>query len=254
VIVRQVRERRGWVWRVAVPIVRFALLLTTKPNWRDGTNIPAEGGCLLVVNHISEVDPFVVAHLVWNHGRVPRYLAKAGLFHNRLFGYLLRNLGQIPVERASRNAAGAFTAAVEAVRRGEVVIVYPEGTLTRDPDLWPMTAKSGAARIALETGCPVIPIGQWGAQRLLAPYASRPDLFPRKRIDMVVGEPVDLSELEGQNVTPALIDRATDTIMDAITAQVAEARGETPPAVRFDSRAAGVAEFGNPNRSRKDPA
>ena len=68
------------------------------------------------------------------------------------------------MERLSRNAVGAYDAAVQAVREGECVVVYPEGTLTRDPDLGRCTGKSGAARIALETGCPVIPVGQWGAQ------------------------------------------------------------------------------------------
>ena len=109
-----------------------------------------------------------------------------------------RAAGQIPVERLSRSAVGAFDAAVAAVRDGECVVVYPEGTLTRDPDLWPMTGKSGAARIALETGCPVIPVGQWGAQEMLPPYAKKPDLFPRKRIAMKAGDPVDLTDLVAQ--------------------------------------------------------
>ena len=74
-------------------------------------------------------------------------------------------------------------------------MVYPEGTITRDPDLWPMTGKSGAARIALATGCPVIPVGQWGAHQLLAPYSKKPDLFPRKKIIVLAGDPVDLSDL-----------------------------------------------------------
>ena len=89
------------------------------------------------------------------------------MFRNKALGGFLRAAGQIPVERLSANAAGAYDAAVAAVRAGECVVVYPEGTLTRDPDLWPMVGKSGAARIALETGCPVIPVGQWGAHDLL---------------------------------------------------------------------------------------
>ena len=91
------------------------------------------------------------------------------------------------------------TTLVAAVRDGECVVVYPEGTLTRDPDLWPMTGKSGAARIALETGCPVIPVGQWGAHELLPPYSKKPDLFPRKQI--VMKRPIgdhELEELEAQ--------------------------------------------------------
>ena len=63
--------------------------------------------------------------------------------------------------------------AIAAIESGEAVVVYPEGTLTRDPALWPMTGKTGAARIALATGCPVIPMAQWGAQRVLAPYGKR---------------------------------------------------------------------------------
>ena len=132
----------------------------------------------MVFNHISHVDPLTAAHFVYDHGRIPRYLAKSGLFKNKALGAFLRGAGQIPVERLSKNADGAYDAAVAAVRAGECVVVYPEGTITRDPDLWPMTGKSGAARIALATGCPVIPVGQWGAQELLPPYTKTPHPVP----------------------------------------------------------------------------
>ena len=115
------------------------------------------------------------------------------------------------------------------MRAGKCVVVYPEGTITRDPDLWPMVGKSGAARIALETGAPVIPIGQWGAQKLLAPYAKKPDLFPRKLITMKVGDPVDLSDLAGKERDPAAVNEATERIMAALTDLVEEVRGETAP-------------------------
>jgi 1-acyl-sn-glycerol-3-phosphate acyltransferase len=246
--VRHLQEgRRGWAWGIAVPIVKPILLATTKRRWIDGEKIPAEGGFLLVINHISEVDPFIVAHIVWDHGRVPRYLAKAGLFKNKLLGFFLRAAGQIPVYRASKNAVGAYDAAVAAVRAGQCVVVYPEGTITRDPDLWPMVGKSGAARIALATGAPVVPIGQWGAQQLLAPYAKRPDLFPRKLITMKVGDPVDLSELVGDQ-SGAAVTEATKRIMAALTDLVADVRGETAPVERFNPRTAGVKEFGNPHK------
>src|SRR6476620_169766 len=180
---------------VAAVILKPTLLSATSRTWIDGEKIPARGGCIVVINHISHIDPLLAAHFVYDHGRLPRYLAKSGLFKNKTLGGVLRAAGQIPVERLCKNAIGAFDAAVQAVRDGECVIVYPEGTLTRDPNLWPMTGKSGAARIALATGAPVIPVGQWGAQELLAPYAVKPDLFPRKQITMHVGEPVDLSDL-----------------------------------------------------------
>jgi 1-acyl-sn-glycerol-3-phosphate acyltransferase len=242
------QEKRTWAWRVGEPLVRSALAATTKPEWIGGENIPATGGCIIVLNHVSHLDPLMAAHIVYDHGRLPHYLAKSGLFKNKALGGFLTAAGQIPVERLSRNATGAFDAAVAAVRDGQCVVVYPEGTITRDPDGWPMTGKSGAARIALETGCPVIPIGQWGAQQLLAPYAKKPDLFPRKPITMKVGEPLDLSDLAAKPRTAAVIQETTDRIMAAITALVEEVRGETAPAERFDMKKAGVREIGNPHK------
>jgi 1-acyl-sn-glycerol-3-phosphate acyltransferase len=180
---------------------------------------------------------------------MPRYLAKPGLFKNPAMSRFLTAAGQIPVERLSKNAKGAFDAAVAAVRSGEAVVVYPEGTLTRDPDLWPMAGKSGAARIALETGCPVIPIGQWGAHDLLYPYAKRPRLFPRTQITMKVGDPVPLDDLREQPHTVQTINEATRRIMAALTDLVAELRHETAPAERFDPRKSGVRETGNPKRA-----
>ena len=238
--VRRLRDRAGWAWRVAVAIVKPLLLATTRPNWIDGHKIPEAGGCLLVVNHISHADPLTMAHLVYDHGRLPHYLAKSELFRNKLLASLLRGIGQIPVERFSRNAVGAFDAAVAAVRRGECVVVYPEGTITRDPELWPMVGKTGAARIALATGCPVIPVGQWGVQDLLAPYAKRPDLFPRKTVTMKVGDPVDLSDLREQPSSPAVVAEATARIMSALTALVADIRREQAPLELFDPTRAGV--------------
>ena len=245
------QERRNWAWRFAEPIVRGALVATTIPEWVGGENIPESGGCIIALNHVSYVDPLLSAHLVYDHGRLPHYLAKSGLFKNRALSYFLRAAGQIPVERLSRNAAGAFDAAVAAVHEGKCVVVYPEGTITRDPDGWPMTGKSGAARIALETGCPVIPVGQWGAQQLLAPYAKRPDLFPRKRVTMRVGEALDLSDLAAQPRTAQVIQQTTDRIMAAVTALVEEVRGEQAPPERFDMRKAGVRQTGNPNKPER---
>lgn len=245
---RRHHEPRGWAWGVGVAIVKPTLLATTKQNWIDGDKIPATGGCIIVVNHISHIDPVITAHLLWDHGRIPRYLAKSGLFTNKWLGGYLKAAGMIPVERMSAHAAGAFDAAVAAVRAGECVVVYPEGTITRDPKLWPMVGKSGAARIALETGCPVVPVGQWGANTLLAPYAKRPDLFPRKMVTMKVGDPVDLGDLASREHTHEVVAEAAARIMAAITELVAQVRGESAPPERFDPRKAGVPEFGNPNR------
>lgn len=246
--VRKLQQKRGWAWNLAVPIIKPLLLATTTREWIGGEKIPESGGFILALNHVSHVDPLTAAHIVYDHGRLPRYLAKSGLFKTRLGAWFFTAAGQIPVERLTKNAVGAYDAAVEAVRRGECVVVYPEGTITRDPDGWPMTGKSGAARIALATGCPVIPVGQWGAQALLAPYAKKPDLFPRKKIRMIVGDPVDLSDLLDRPHSGAVVREATDRIMAAITGLVEEVRGEQAPAERFDMRKAGVRQIGNPHK------
>lgn len=248
-VVRRQSRPRGWAWSLSVAVVKPALLATTKPHWTGGEHIPASGGALIVLNHISHLDPLTAAHLVYDHGRIPRYLAKSGLFKHWFWRFFFTACGQIPVERLSTNAVGAYDDAVAAVRAGECVVVYPEGTITRDPDLWPMTGKSGAARIALETGAPVIPVGQWGAQELLPPYTMKPHPIPRKHVWMLAGTPVPLDDLMAiQPRTQQVINLATERIMAAITDLVAELRGEPAPSERFDPRKAGVRLTGDPRK------
>jgi len=254
--VRKLQQKRGWVFTLAASVLKPVFFLTTKPEWHDGTKIPATGGCVIALNHVTKIDPLTAAHFVYDHGRLPRYLAKSDLFKKQPLKKIMVDARQIPVERLSAHAVGAFDAAVAAVDAGECIVVYPEGTITRDPGGWPMKGKSGAARIALATGCPVIPVGHWGAHELLPPYSKKPDLFPRKKIVVKAGDPVDLSDLLDQERTPAVINEATDRIMAAITGLVEDIRGEQAPAERFDPRKAGVSEIGNPNapKPRKDDA
>jgi len=248
--VRKLSERRPWTFLVGAGILKPLLISSASRTWIEGENIPATGGCIVAVNHISHVDPLTMAHFVYDHGRIPRYLAKSELFKNAALAGFLTSAGQIPVERSSRNAVGAYDAAVAAIRNGECVVIYPEGTLTRDPQLWPMSGKSGAARIALATGCPVIPVGQWGAHEILPPYAKVPDLFPRKHITVKAGDPVPLDDLLASPLSTEVVTATTDRIMAAVTALVAELRDTTPPTGRFDSRRAGVELIGNPERTR----
>lgn len=244
---RKMGERRGWAWSLAIAIVKPLLVTFTRHSWTDGEKIPAQGGVVVAANHVSHLDPLTYAHLLHDHGRLPRYLAKAALFDVFFVGTILRATGQIPVYRESADASRALSAAVESVEKGRLVFVYPEGTLTRQPELWPMTGKTGAAHISLLSGAPVVPIAQWGAQNILYPYASKPKLLPPQRVYAKVGDPVDLDDLRGKEITPQLLLEATDRIMDAITALLEDIRGESAPAERFDPRKAGVRLTGNPN-------
>ena len=220
-----------------VAVLNAIMVPFTKRDWRGQEKIPQTGGLIFAVNHISNADPLAIGQFIAYSGRWPRFLAKTSLFRLPIIGRVLRACGQIPVERASRAAGDALKAAIRAVEEGRAVTIYPEGTITRDPKLWPMTGKTGVARIALETGCPVIPIGQWGAQEIM--YGREigfPKLLPRTTLLVEAGDPVDLDDLRDQPVTAAVLTEATDRIMDAITALVADIRGEPTAAVRYDPR------------------
>ncbi|MDN5761123.1 MAG: 1-acyl-sn-glycerol-3-phosphate acyltransferase [Microlunatus sp.] len=222
-----------------ISIISAIVRPLTFRDWRGQEHIPRTGGVLLVANHISNVDPIAVGQYVAFAGRWPRFLAKASLFRLPVLGRVVRACGQIPVERGTGTAGQALRVAVEAIADGKAVFLYPEGTITLDPDLWPMRAKSGAARIALETGRSVIPIGQWGAQDIM--YGKQihvPRLLPRKTFQVMAGPPVRLDDLRDRPTTPTLIAEASDRIMDAITVLVSELRGETPPEHRLDPRVA----------------
>jgi 1-acyl-sn-glycerol-3-phosphate acyltransferase len=253
--VSHARSRHGSIgfwYRLAVVIVRPLLMVLTRRDWRGTEHIPAEGGFVAVTNHVSHVDPLTFAHFLYDNGRLPRFLGKEVLFRLFFVGRVLRGAKQIPVYRESADAAKAFSAAVAAVRAGECVAIYPEATLTRDPELWPMVGKTGAARVALETGAPVVPIAQWGPQQLLPPYSKRPHLFPRTGVHVWAGPPVDLDEFQDRPVDAALLHEVTERIMAAVTALLEEIRDEPAPAVRYDPRSKGEPVTGNPRRPRGD--
>lgn len=223
--------------RWIVRILRPPVTALTRRDWRGAEHLPERGGFVLAANHVSHTDPVMLGHFLVDHGIPPRYLAKASLFEIPVLGRLVRGAGQIPVERGSENAAIALASAVSSVEQGHAVVIYPEGTITRDPGLWPMAGRSGAARVSLKTGCPVIPVAQWGPQDILAPYAKRPHLFPRRTMHVWVGPPVDLDDLRGRELNARVLEEAGDRILDAVTRLLAAIRADQPPAVRYDPSA-----------------
>ncbi|MBH1933959.1 1-acyl-sn-glycerol-3-phosphate acyltransferase [Streptomyces sp. AV19] len=237
------RHRIGFWYRFTAVLAKPPLVVLFKREWRGMEHIPADGGFITAVNHNSYLDPLSYAHFQYNTGRVPRFLAKAGLFRNGFVGTLLRGTGQIPVYRESTDAANAFRAAVEAINKGECVAFYPEGTLTRDPDMWPMEGKTGAARVALLTRAPVIPVAQWGAHEAMPPYAKEKKLrlFPRKTLKVLAGPPVDLSAYHGKEPTAEVLREITEKIMAAITELLAELRDEPAPAEPYNLKKARAA-------------
>ncbi len=240
-------------YRFIVLWLRPLLRALSKRDYQGLEHLPATGGFVMAPNHVSYYDPMVIALFAYETGNPPFFLAKEALFRIPVAGRLIAAAGQIPVARGSGKAADAYHGGVEALREGKCLLVFPEGTLTRDPDLWPMLGKTGAARLALQTRCPVVPVAQWGAHEVLPTYGKRMRLWPRRTMHVRAGAPVDLSAFYDKPMTATLLREATEAIMAAITRELEVLRGEPAPETRFDPRTAGVAETGNFKRQQAGP-
>jgi 1-acyl-sn-glycerol-3-phosphate acyltransferase len=223
------RRRLGFWRRLAVMTVKPPLLLLTRRDWRGSEHIPAGGGVILVANHISHADPLVAAHFVHDAGRWPQFLGKQSVFDVPVIGWLLHRVRQIPVRRGTTDAIRALDAATAAVKAGDAVVIYPEGTITRHPDLWPMRGRTGVARLWLATGAPVVPVVMWGPQAIFDPRTARLRLRPRTPVTVVAGPPIDLSGYRDARASSAVMHEITDTVMLRLRDLLAEVRGGPAP-------------------------
>ncbi|MFG6445393.1 lysophospholipid acyltransferase family protein [Microbacterium sp. P07] len=208
--------------------------------------LPREGSYVLAPNHYSNFDPMVVAVAVWRIGRAPSFMAKESLFRVPVLGWALRATRMVPVSRSSSASAARDTirGSEQLVKDGRGVVVYPEGTLTRDPDLWPMRGKTGAVRLALAGGVPLVPMAQWGVQEIMPRYGKL-RLWPlRRRVRVVLGDPVDIVAHGADLTRPATLVAATDLLMDRIAELLGPLREGTPPAQRWNPSAHGQNETG----------
>lgn len=226
------RRDKTFLWWLVAFILKPKMTLLTKRDWRNADRVKVDSGIIFAGNHISWFDPFPVAHFLWQNNRPPIYLGKESVFKVKVLGSLLRGLDQIPVKRNSEDAAAALSVAVERLAAGEAVVIYPEGTITRDPNMWPMKGKTGTIRLALLTGAPLIPFAQWGANEVIPPYKFKLRLFPRKTMRINVGEPLDLSKYQDKPITEELLASATDELMQTIADLLGELRNEVAPTER----------------------
>jgi 1-acyl-sn-glycerol-3-phosphate acyltransferase len=233
------------IWRVLQATVIPLMYLIVGMKRQGTANIPREGAFVISPNHTSNLDPIIVGIAVFLAGRTPHFLGKASLFRVPIVRSVLTATGQIPVDRGTGRSDPLASAHLVAAS-GSGVIVYPEGTLTRDPDIWPMRGKTGAVRLALAAGIPLIPTAQWGTQSLLPPYARFVRLIPRRHIIVRFGEPLDLSAFAGKPLDSRTMAAATDLLMQAITDLVAELRDEKAPTTRWNPAAHNQSEFGHP--------
>ncbi|MFI5931360.1 lysophospholipid acyltransferase family protein [Actinoplanes sp. NPDC051494] len=227
------RRKLGFWRRLSVWLVVPTLWILTRRTWRGIENVPAGGGVIITPNHMSQFDPLPVAYYVYRAGRWPRFLAKASIWKIPVIGFLLTRTWQIPVVRGSVEAARSLDTLVDAIHQGAAVIIYPEGTTTRDPDLWPMTGKTGAARLALVTGAPVIPMATWGTQGIHDVRTNKVSLRPRRPISVAAGKPVDLSRWLGHAPSRTVLAQMTEAIQLAGRDLLADLRDEPAPAAFY---------------------
>lgn len=233
-------KRGDAVYRAAGHLLRPLYHLPMQPEMVGIEKLPSKGGFIVVANHITEIDPITVAYPLFKRGVLPRFLAKDSLFRVPVLGWLMRQCAHIPVARGSAQAAQSLDVAQAVLSSGGAVLIFPEGTLTKDPEFWPMTGKSGAARLALATGAPVYPVAHWGDHEFWPQHGKPRFGLPRKKVRIVVGDPIDWSDLvearePGATYSHGEITAVTQRMLDRITALLEDIRGEKAPEGRWNS-------------------
>lgn len=247
--VPKVPKRENGLAFILVAIILAPLLRLMFNIKTEGIEKLPKGGYVLVGNHLSYLDPLAFAYSVYIHmKRVPHYLAKASLFKIPILGKLLPKVGQIPVYRGGQSNQEPMRAAKEFLKAGQVVVVFPEGTLTRDPNLWPMRGKSGAIRMAAELNVPIVPAAHWGVDKVLGNYTGKFRPNPFHTVKVKIGDPINLDI--GSNPTTQQINDATEMVMKKIASLVGELRGETPPTKLWDPVENEQDETGNFRKKR----
>lgn len=235
-----------WQMRVLAVILRPWVRLLYKVEVTGMENLPKSGGYVLAANHVTTVDALAVAYMMYFRlHRAPHFLAKEGLFKTPIVGPVLLAVGQIPVFRGQRKNTDPMEAAYKVLRAGHVIGIFPEGTLTRDPDLWPMRGRTGAIRLAIETGVPIVPVGQWGTEKVMETYSSKLKPKPWHKVNIIIGKPIDVSAYVAKKNSTEELVLLTEKVMNEITKLVEQLRGEKAPAKRFVPSEHGLPDHGN---------
>lgn len=238
-------------WRgvnhLIISVFHGVLMLTSRRRYRHLDRIPATGGVIVVSNHISYLDAFMLPVGVRRAGRNPLGMGKVELFRLPVVGAWFSRIGHVSVDRDAPTPAKALEPAAEALRAGKVLCVYPEGTINATPESGLLEGRTGVARLALASGVPVVPIGQWGPQlafsasgklALIRPVTLfgwfRKGRRPRRPVcELVVGQPITPDEISAAAATGTATAGAdepnlravTDLVMSRIGELVAEASG-----------------------------
>ena len=204
---------------------------------REAARRLPEGPVIVISNHTSYADGVLLALAARRMGRSLRMLATSGIFRAPVIGRLARRLGFIAVKRDAADASASLDEAAVALASGEAVGLYPEGRLTRDPMMWPERAKTGAVRLALRTGAPIVPVAMVGAHEVVGrrkvAMTLLTNLIRRPKVATRVGAPIDIRQL--MNIGPTTqptndeVRHAADLVMARLVDLIELLRGETAP-------------------------
>ncbi|GAA2838675.1 lysophospholipid acyltransferase family protein [Crossiella cryophila] len=254
------KKEKGGFWVGLAAAIFFPMTrILARRKFVGLEHIPFDRPVLVVANHISYLDPVYSAVFVRSARRVPRFLAKASLWKIPVLGQILKGSGQIPVHRGSVDARRSLQSGLEALGDGKVVVIYPEGTITRDPEVWPMHSHVGVGRLAVdhcvngEAIC--VPMVHWNTHLVFDKYKKKLSLFPRKNVTIKAGPPLDLSRFQGREVDADLLREVTDHLMGEVRTLLAEVRQETAPTEFYTVRKKKDAEPGeaaDKNATQKD--
>jgi 1-acyl-sn-glycerol-3-phosphate acyltransferase len=198
------------------PVVALARTMFTVMGWKvhvSGAHVvPATGAAVLASNHVGYLDFAFIGYGTLPRHRLVRFMAKQEVFDHRIAGPLMRGMGHLPVDRFG-GAVAAIDTAVGALEEGEIVGLFPEGTISRS--FVPARAKTGAVRIAMRADAPLVPTAVWGSQRLLTKGRS-PNWQRNVPIIVSFGPPVDYGPKDdAADVTDELMRRITALVEDA---------------------------------------
>lgn len=228
----------GWI-RFSESIMFPLTRVLGRRSFEGLEHLQIPGPVLVVANHISQLDPIYTSVFLRKSGRIPHIMAKASLWRIPVIGKVFSGTGQIPVERGGGHGQVGLEAAINSLRTGHMVLIYPDGTVTRDPQRWPMKPRPGVAAMALAGDFPVIPVVHWGTQDVYVPYTRggfHP--LPRKDIRVVAGPAIDLSDYRGRPVDARMIRDVSYVIQGAVRDLLGQVRGKNPPTEFYDQKKA----------------
>lgn len=217
---RTEHRSHGFPWAFVRGVLRPFLKLFFSWKFIAMEKIPRTGPAIIAGNHIAYFDPLAHGFMVERRGRLPRFLAKGELWKNPFLRWVMDGLKQIRVDRGT-GESGPVERAVAALDGGAVVVFYPEATVTTNPDLTPMQAKTGVARVAIRSGAPVIPVAVWGSH-WVKPKKRKAVHTWRRLIMLKAGDPMTFSHLRGREDDPEVLREATDQIMGELDRLVRE--------------------------------